>query len=99
MKQISKSVALHQFRGNEQYSFVFPDLVHGKNVRVVKRRRCSGLALESFKYLLVSGKFAGQKLQGHIAPQLNILGLVNDAHTPATDLLHDAVVGDGLADQ
>lgn len=91
--------ALHQFRSNEQCSFVLPDLVHGKNVRVVRRRGCSGLALESLQYLLVSGKFVGQKLQSHLAPQLNILGLVHDAHTTATDPLHDAVVGDGLADQ
>jgi hypothetical protein len=40
----------------------------------------------------------GEKLQGDKAPKLGIRGLVDDAHAPATELLDDPVVRDGLAD-
>jgi len=40
-----------------------------------------------------------QELQGHEAPKSGVLGLVNDTHPTTAQLLDDAVVRDGLADQ
>ena len=48
--------------------------------------------------LAVLGKLLRQELQGHIAAQPGVLGLVDHTHTTATQLLCDFVVGDGLAD-
>ena len=39
----------------------------------------------------------GQKLERYKTMQTNIFGLVNHAHTAATDLVDDAVMRDGLA--
>ena|ERR1700680_913173 len=41
----------------------------------------------------------GEKLQEDEAPKLGILWLVDDAHAPATELLDDAAMRDGLADR
>jgi hypothetical protein len=48
--------------------------------------------------LVVFGQFLRQELQGDHASQLDVLGLIHDTHAAATELLQDAVVGDGLAD-
>ena len=36
--------------------------------------------------------------QRHTSAEAGVLGLVDDAHAPAAELLEDPVVGDGLAD-
>ncbi len=41
---------------------------------------------------------AAQELQGHIAAQPGVLGLVDHTHPTATQFLCDFIVGDGLAD-
>jgi hypothetical protein len=40
----------------------------------------------------------GQELQGNEATELNLLWLIDDTHPTATQLVNDAVMGDGLAD-
>jgi hypothetical protein len=44
------------------------------------------------------GKFVRQKLLRKLAAQLEIFGFVHHAHAAATELLQNAIVGDGLAD-
>ena len=39
-----------------------------------------------------------QKLQRHQPAELGVLGLVDDTHAPATQLLDDAVMGNRLAE-
>ena len=41
----------------------------------------------------------GKELQGHEAAKLSVLGLVDDTHAATAQLLDDAVVRNGLADQ
>ena len=44
-------------------------------------------------------QFIGQESEGHKAAEFGVLGLVDNAHPTAAQLLDDAVVRDGLADQ
>ena len=55
-------------------------------------------ALEAGQRLRILGHFIGQELEGDEAVQPSVLGLVDDTHAAAAQLLDDAVVGDGLAD-
>ena len=57
----------------------------------------AGLALEPFQGLPVLGEFFRQELQGDGTLELGVLGLIDDTHAPATQLLQDAIVGNGLA--
>ena len=57
-----------------------------------------GLAVKTVEGLRVSGELIGQELQGDEAAELGVLGLVNNAHPAAAELLDDAIVRDGLPD-
>jgi hypothetical protein len=55
-------------------------------------------ALEAGQSLRIFGNIVGQELEATKAVQLYVLGLVDDAHPAAAQLLDDAVVRDGLSD-
>ena len=74
------------------------DLVSSANVVVVECGRGFGFALETFTAFFIAQQMRRQKLQRHGPIDLRIFGLVNNTHPPFTELLCDAVVGDGLAD-
>ena len=58
-----------------------------------------GFALEARQRLRVLGDIIGQELQGDEAIELGVFGLVDHTHAAAAELLDDAVVRDGLADE
>jgi len=55
--------------------------------------------LKTGEYLGFFGYIIGKKLQGHKAIELYVLGFVNNTHAASPELLENAVVGDGLADE
>ena len=65
---------------------------------VIERRSSTRFVAEALERLRVSRQFIGKEFQSEEAAKLGVLGLVDDAHAPATQLLDDAVVRDGLAD-
>jgi hypothetical protein len=73
---------------------MFADVVDGADVGMVQRRSGLGLAAEALQSPGVLGEFFRQELQSNKAGEPGVLGLVYDAQ-----LLDDAVVRDGLADQ
>jgi len=77
---------------------VSSDLVDGADIWVVERRSRPGLSAKTFECLGVLGKIIGQKLQGDESPKPGVLGLVDDTHPAAAQLLDDVVVRDDLAD-
>ena len=83
---------------DEGLALVFADVVDGADVGMIECRCCSGLPLETIQCLFVLGELLRQKLQGHIAAQPGVLGLVDHAHPSATEFLQDLVVGNGWAD-
>jgi hypothetical protein len=64
---------------------------------MIERGRSLGLSLESFQGLPVLGEFFRQELQGDGALELGVLGLIDDTHAPAAELLNDAIVRDYAA--
>ena len=56
------------------------------------------LALETRQPLRVLGKSFRQDLDGDVALEPHVMRTVDFAHTPGTELIEDAVVGNGLAD-
>ena len=50
-----------------------------------------------FERLLIVGNIFGQEFQRNKAAKLGVLGLVDNTHPAAAELLNNAVVRDGLA--
>ncbi len=57
-----------------------------------------GLPLQALEGLRVACQLLGQELERHAAAELEILGLVDDAHAAAAEPGEDPVVRDRLAD-
>ncbi len=74
------------------------DVVNGADVGVVEGGGSPGLAPEPFQGLVGLEPPLGQELQRDLAVQVCVLGLVDDGHAAAAQLLAHAVVRDGLAD-
>ena len=72
---------------------------YATDVRMIQRRSGLRFALEAAEGLRVFRNLIRQKLQGDKAVQLYVLGLVDDAHPTAAELLFDAIVRNSLADQ
>jgi len=60
--------------------------------------RGTSFSAEPFKCLRILRQLVGQEFQRNKTAKLRVLGFVNDAHA-AAELLDDAVVRNGLADE
>ena len=95
---VLECLALHEFHGDEGLTLVLVDVVDGADMGVVEGGAGPGLAPEPLQGHRVAEEFLRQELQRDGAVQAGVLGLVDDTHASAADLLQDAVVGDGLTD-
>jgi hypothetical protein len=75
------------------------NFVDRADIRMIQCRSSFGFALKAAEDLPVFGYLVGQELEGNKPAKLYILGLIYHAHPAATELLDDAVVRNGLADQ
>ena len=75
------------------------DFVDRADVRMVQGGRSACLPPKTFQRLWVLGYVLGQEFESNKATEVGVLGLINDPHTAAAQLLKDAVVGDDLTDE
>ena len=66
---------------------------------MIEGRGGLGFAAETFERLAVLREVVGKKLEGDEAAEACVLGLVDHAHTAATELLDDPVMGNSLIEQ
>ncbi len=90
--------AFEELHGDEALAVVLADFVDGADVGMVQRGGRARFAAETLQGLRVLGYIVGQEFQSDEAAEARVLGLVDDAHPAAAELLDDAVVRDGLAD-
>ena len=88
--------AIQKLHDDEGLAFFLPDFMDRADVGMVQTRGRLSLALEAQHGLRVVGYFLRQKLQGDEAVQVDVLGLVDDAHATAAELLNDAVMRNDL---
>ena len=96
--QVLERLSLQQLHGDEGPAVSFVDLVDCADVWMIQRRCSKGFPLEAFASGRIPGQLFRQKLQGHMAAQLEVFRFVDHTHAAATKLFQDAVVGDGLPD-
>jgi len=94
---IRQSLDLEQFHGDKRRAVVCADVVNDKNVRMIQRRRCPCLALESFQGLAVAREFVSKKLQSDLPSKTNVFRLVDHAHPAAAEPLDDSIMRNLLA--
>src|SRR5947208_6079053 len=96
--QLAQILARQVLHDNERAALKFTDLVDRADVGVIERGSSASLAAESFEGLSILGHVVGQKLERDKAAELGVFRLVDHTHPPATQILQNAVVRDGLAD-
>ena len=87
-----------QLHRDEGPPLVLVDVEDRADVGVLQRGRRPRLALKPFERLRVPDELFGQKLQRDAAAELDVLGLVDDAHAAASHSGEDAIVRNGLTD-
>ena len=95
---VFQRAAFQKLHRDKRLVFVLPDFVDGADVGMVQSRGCAGFAPEAFESLRVVREFVGKKFKGNETPELGVFSLVNHAHPATAQLVHDAIVRDGLAD-
>jgi len=75
------------------------NFVNCADIRMIQCRGGLGFTLEAAKRLQVFGYVIGKELESDKATELYILSFVDNTHASAAQLLDDAVMRDGLADQ
>src|SRR5215831_9171136 len=92
-------LSLQQFHGNEGSPICLVNFIDRADVRVVQRGGGLGFSLKTRQCLRVFGYIVREELEGDKSTELHVLRLINHTHPTTTQLLDDAVVRDGLADQ
>jgi hypothetical protein len=75
------------------------NLVDGANVRVVQRRGGFGFTLKAGERLRVSADIIRKEFECDRAIEFYVFGLVDNTHSPTTELFDDTVMRDGLPEQ
>src|SRR6185312_10286551 len=88
--------SFQKFHYDEALAFMLVNLVNRADVGVVQRGGRPCFPAEAFEGLRIFRKLIREEFQGHITAKLNVLGLVDDTHSAATELFYDAVMGDCL---
>ncbi len=90
-------LSLDELHDEEGDSVDLIDFVDGGDVGVVDGGGAAGLAHEAAATVGVVGQFRGQDLDGDVAVELRVEGLVDDPHAPLADLLEEVVLRQYLA--
>jgi hypothetical protein len=95
---VLERVSLQELHGDEGPSFVLVDVVDRADVGMVEGRGGPGLPPEPLQRGVASEEPVGKELERDRAAEAGVLGLVDDAHPSAAELLDDPVMGDRLTD-
>jgi hypothetical protein len=84
---------------DEQPVFMLSDFMDRADVGVIERRRSPRLPTKPLQRLRLLAHIFRQELERDETSEGCVFGLVNHAHSAATDGFQDAVMGDRLANQ
>ncbi len=96
---VTQAGALHQLHREVHAAVGLSDVVDRGDVGVVDHRSRPRLADEPASPLLVPRHGLRQDLQRDLTAEPRVLGAVDDAHSPLSQLRHDAVMVDRPADE
>ncbi len=94
LDELRQGLAVDELHGEEARSLGLVDGEDGDDVGMAQGGDGLGLALEEGPPLGVGDGAAGQELDGHVAVELEVAGLPDDAHAALAELLDEAVVAE-----
>src|SRR5437899_492900 len=94
-----QSLAIQELHRNKSLAILLPDVVDRANIRMIQRGCGLRLALETSQGLSVSGNLLRQKLESDETMESGVFGFVDNTHPTTAQLLQDAIVRNGLAQQ
>jgi hypothetical protein len=89
---------VQKLHGDEWLAVFLADFIDGADVGMVQGGGCLSFALEAGQGQRIFDYVIRQKLQGDKSVKTDVLGLVDNAHATAAQLLDDAVVRDDAVD-
>jgi len=95
---VPQTLAFDALHRDEDLPVGLVDLEYRADVGVAERGRRLGLMEEPRAGRSIARPLRRQELERHYPFELEVLGLVDDAHAALAELLDDPVVRDGLAD-
>src|SRR5215475_577975 len=90
---------VQKLHGDEGTPTRFANVVNRTDIGMVQCGGSLSFAPKSCECMLVTGDTLRKEFQGNEAMQTDVFGLVHHTHTAATELLNNAVMRDGLADE
>ena len=91
--------AFQKLHGNKRFPILFADVIDSADVGMIQGRCGLCFSLKPDKAMRIPGNILRQKLERDETVETRVLRLVNDPHPATTELLDDAVVGDGLPEE
>src|SRR5262249_18156104 len=95
---LPQSLALEQLHRDERPALVLVHVEDRADVRVLERGGGPRFAAQPLEGLGVTPELVRQELERDAAAELQVLGLVDDAHAAAAQRREDAIVRNRLAD-
>ncbi len=91
--------AVQELHGEVTPAILFVEAVNRADVWMIQRRGGPGLTPEPLERIFAGRRVRGEHLQGHLPSQGEVLGPVHHTHAAGAQLVQDAIVTDGLADE
>src|SRR6266851_3186220 len=99
MNLLAQSSAIDELHGDEVHTVALADFMDGSDVRMIERRRGLRFLFEAPYSILIRREVSRKNLQRDLAVQARVLGQIDFAHSPRTNVRDDFVMRDGLVDE
>src|SRR5207245_737051 len=96
--QFSKRLPVKKLHDEEWLPVVLAKFINRADVGMFKRRCRPGFTLKTTQRSRIIGGLLWQELDCDLAPELDVLGAIDQSHSATAQPLHDAVMGHDFAD-
>src|SRR5690242_822047 len=87
-----QGLSLENLHNNEVLAFELVHVIDRADVRVIQGGSSTSFPLKALDRQMVSGNLFGEELHRDHAAQLDVLGLIDDAHPAAAELFQNAIM-------
>src|SRR4029077_9889444 len=96
---VLQRLAVEKLHGDECQAVLVVNFEDRADVGMVQSRGCFGFLLKTTQGLRVLSDLFRKELESYKTVKPGVLGFVDHTHATAAELLHNAVMRDGLSDQ